>query len=114
MRSQDLGAEGHVLEDGLGKGVGPLEDHPHPLPQAHGVHLGGIDVLPVQKDRAGDPGVGDEFIHPVEGPEKGRFAAAGRSDEGGDLPFFDFEVDLFQGLERPVKKIQAFGFHFDR
>jgi hypothetical protein len=55
--------------------------------------------------------VWDEIIHPVERPQKGGLAAARGPNEGRNLSLFDLEVDILQGLESTVEKIQAFGFH---
>jgi hypothetical protein len=56
--------------------------------------------------------VRDQFIHPVERPQESGLAATRGPDEGRDLSLFDLEVDILQGLKRPVKEIQILGFHF--
>jgi hypothetical protein len=57
--------------------------------------------------------VGNEVVHAVERAQEGGFSAARRPDQGGNLPFFDLQMNIFQGLKGPVIKIQALRFHFN-
>ena len=45
-----------------------------------------VDVVAVEQDLAGERGGRHELVHPVEDAQERRLAAAGRPDEGGDLP----------------------------
>ena len=47
----------------------------------------------------------DEVIHAVQRAQEGRFPAAGRSDERGDLVLFNAKIDALQCLKRAVVKI---------
>jgi hypothetical protein len=54
-----------VLLDGLGEGIGLLEDHADPSPELYGVHLRRVDVSPVDRiSPATRPR--DEVVHAVE------------------------------------------------
>ena len=44
----------------------------------------------------------DGIVHAVQTPQQGGFAAAGRADQGGDLPRRDLQSDAFQRLEVTV------------
>ena len=48
------------------------------------------------------PAGGDGVVHPVQAAEKGRFAAAGRSDHGQDLIAADIDADFIDGAFVPV------------
>jgi hypothetical protein len=98
----DPGAVGDVLVDRLGERVGLLEHHPDPGAQLNDVHAARIDVVAVQLDLPRDPGVRDGVVHPVQRAQEGRFAAARRADEGGDmlLPHLDRDV-----VDRPLVAI---------
>ena len=58
------------------------------------------DVLAVQQDLAFDAGVANGFVHAVQGAQEGRFAAAGGSDEGGDLVLAKIRSRCCAGPER--------------
>jgi len=87
-----------VLIDGLGEGIGLLEDHPDLGAQQHGVDRAGIDVLAVHQDLAGHLGTLDGVVHPVDAAQEGRLATARRTDEGGDGLVGDIQADAVQGL----------------
>ena len=48
----------------------------------------------------------DEVVHAVDAAEEGGFAAAGGSDEGGDLFLGDLEVDVVEGLVFGVEEVE--------
>ena len=74
----------------FGKGLGFLEDHPDAVAHLHRVHVCGVEVLPVEEHLAlGMRCAGTQFVHAVEGAQQGDFAAAGRTDDGGDLIALD-------------------------
>jgi hypothetical protein len=89
LRLGDLGVGqgqpgGDVLGDGHGReGVGLLEHHPDVLADVGEPVAGGVDVVTVEPDLAGQLGTGHRFVHPVEDPQKGRLPAAGGADERG-------------------------------
>ena len=93
-------AEGEVVVDRFRERVRLLEDHADPAPHLDRIDVGSIQVDAVVQDRALDPRRLDEVVHPVEAPQHGRLAAAGGSDEGGDLVLADGEVDVAHGAER--------------
>ena len=96
-----------ILTDGHGEGVRFLEDHADSFPQQFEIHPGSIDVLALDQDLALDADALDHVVHAVETTQKGRFATARRSDEGGDLVLGNFEVDLFKGLDLTVVEVEV-------
>ena len=95
------GAIGDVVVHAHGEGVGLLEHHAHPLAQLVDVDVA-VDVLPVQKDFAGDFAALHQVVHAVEGLEQGGLAAAGGADEGGHLVGGNVHVHGFQRLKVAV------------
>ena len=94
----DARAVGDVLVDRLGEGVGLLEHHADAGAQLHHVHRGGVDILAVELDPALDARARDGVVHPVEGAQEGRLAAARRADEGGDVLAADVDRDVVDRL----------------
>src|SRR5262245_30904125 len=90
----DPGAVGHVVVDGLREGVRLLEDHADARAQLDDVEPRAVDRLAVELDRARHPAAGDVVVHAVEAADQGRLPAAGGSDQRGDLPEQDVEVDV--------------------
>src|SRR6185437_9631559 len=70
------------------------EHQPDPAPNLGGVDLRSVEALPVVVDLPDDLGTRGEVVHPVEAPQHGGLAAAGRADEGGDLLRGDVQVHL--------------------
>ncbi len=105
----ELGAVGDIVVDAHGEGIGLLEHHAHPAAQVGELHLPGKDILALQPDIALDADARHQIVHPVQGLEKGRFAAAGRADEGSDLPLAHIQRDALEGLEIAVPEIQVLG-----
>jgi hypothetical protein len=103
------GAVVDVLSDGHGKRVAFLEDHPDPLAQQLQVHPGSIDLLALDQDSAIDANTLDHVVHPVETTQKRGLATARRTDECGDLVSRDLQIDLLQGLDLAVVKVEVLG-----
>ena len=61
----------------------------------------------VDHDLALDAGTRDHLVHPVQRPEEGRLAAAGRADERGHRPRLDGHVDALDGLEVAVVDVEV-------
>ena len=60
------------------------------------------DVAVLRRDVVDDAvsdvdGSAADFLETGDHPERGGFAASGRTDEHHELPVFDFEVDVFDG-----------------
>ena len=96
------GAVGHVVVNGHGEGIGLLEHHADLLAQPGDVQVLVKDVLPFEADVPLDMHPGDQVVHPVQGLQEGRLAAAGGADEGSDLVDGDVHVDVLQRVVAPV------------
>src|SRR5439155_7494651 len=82
--------------------VGPLEHHADHAADRGDVHVAVVDVLPVDGERAGDPRVGQDLVHAVDGPQERGLAAARRADQRGHRLRLDDHADAVDRLERPV------------
>ena len=100
------GAIGDVVVDAHGERVRFLEHHAHPLPQQVHVHIA-VDVLAVQTNVTSDLAALHQIVHPVQGLQQRRLAAAGGADKGTDLMFRQFQIDIFQGMERVVVQVHV-------
>ena len=60
----------------------------------------------VDQDRALDPDVLDQVVHPVEAAQQGGLAAPGRADEGGDGLLPDGQRHVAEGLEIAVPEVE--------
>src|SRR5215210_393444 len=98
----DPGAEGDVVPDRLRERVWPLEDHSDPAPQLDRVDARGVDVGAVVEDLALRARAWHEVVHPVDGPQERRLAAAGGPDERRDPAGRDGERDLPDRAEATV------------
>src|SRR5512146_759357 len=96
---------GDVIEDRLGKRIGPLEHHAD-APAQRG-HFEFKDVLAIQQNFALYASGPDGFIHPVDGPKKRRFSASRRPDARSHTLGIDLHGDFMQSLKRPVVEIQV-------
>ena len=105
-------AVGDVVIDGHREGVRLLEDHADALAQDVDVHLVLVDVHAVELDVAGDAAALDEVVHAVQAFQKRGFAAAGRTDERGDLLFRDVDIDIFQRMEAAIVQVHIAHFKF--
>ena len=99
-----------ILENGFGKGIGFLEDHPDPSP--HFGHFEFVDVFTIQADLAFETAAPDRLIHPVQGPKEGRLAATGRSNECGHSIGIHIYGDSVQSLKTTVIEVQVCGADF--
>ena len=57
--------------------------------------------------RALDAGAGDDLVHPVDRAQRGRLAAAGRADEGGDRARLDRQGHVCDGAEAAVEGVDV-------
>ena len=105
-------AVGDVVIDGHREGVRLLEHHADALAQDVDVHLVLVDVHAVELDVAGDAAALDEVVHAVQAFQKRGFAAAGRTDERGDLLFRDVDIDIFQRMEAAIVQVHIAHFKF--
>ncbi len=64
------------------------------------------DILPFKADA---PLVGN--LKMVQAPEQRALSRTGRPDDGNDLPFFHFQVDPLQHVERMKALMQVFNFN---
>src|SRR5213078_949067 len=76
---------GHVVEDGLGERIRPLEDHPHPLAQPDDIHLRTLYLFAVELDLTKQPRACNLVVHAVQTAKKGGLTAAGWPDERSDF-----------------------------
>src|ERR1700730_15985749 len=100
-------AEGDVFIDRHRKRRRLLEHHADAGPQQIEIELGVENVGLVEHQLTGGALAGIEVVHPVEYPQQGRLAAAGRPDEGGDAMGAEREVDVLQRMVLAIVKIQA-------
>ena len=93
----DADSIGDVVEDRFGERIRPLEHHAHAAAQVGDIHA--QHVFAIQRDRSFGARAANHFVDAVEGSQEGRFAAAGRSDQSGDLLFRNLDVDIVQRLK---------------
>ncbi len=94
----------NVVENRFRKGIRFLKYHPDAATNIGDVHV--QDVFAIEKDLAFYSRVSNRFVHAVHGPEKGRFPAARRPYESGDLISGDVDPDVVKGLKRPVVEVE--------
>ena len=88
---------GNVLKDGLRERIGFLKDHSHPSAKHRQIDTLLVYVYSIQQDFALDPGSRNNVVHPVQCAEQSGFAAAGGTDQGGDMILLDGHVHVLQG-----------------
>ena len=88
--SIDPQAIGDIIENRLGKRVGLLKHHAHAPPQVDDIQR--EDVLAIQQHFAFEARLRNRFIHPVQNPQEGGLAAAGRADQRGDASGGNLQV----------------------
>ena len=93
--------------DMVGNGFGRWNTMPTVRRTATGSIAGGVEVLVVQHHRALDAAAGDHLVHPVQGPQEGRLAAAGRPDERRDRARLDRHRHVLDGLEVAVVDVEV-------
>ena len=96
LRMPWSGAVGHVVVNGHGEGIGLLEHHADLLAQPSDVQVLVKDVLPFEADVPLDMHPGDQVVHPVQGLQKGRLAAAGGAQYRYKFALTDREVYIIQ------------------
>ena len=69
-----------------------------------------IDIPTIEHDVARDTAVFHQIVHAVERTQQRRLAAAGRSDECGDLILLDIQIDIVQGVKIAVMQIHIVNF----
>ena len=80
---------GDVVEDAHREGGGLLEDHAHATAKGEEVGLGVKNVLAIEKDLTLGALAAMEGVDAVVGAQVGGFAAAGGTDDGGNLALGD-------------------------
>ena len=90
-----LRAVDDVVEDRLGKRIGPLEHHADAAADLR--HVLVENVLAVERDLAFDPGIAQGFVDAVQIAQKSGFAAARGPDQRGDFVGGELERDIVQG-----------------
>jgi hypothetical protein len=90
-------AVGYIFLDASGKRVRTLRHPAKPLSTLGELEVGALDVLAFHPDRPFDPDLGDIVRHRVQAFECGRFATAGRADEGQDFALAQVVADVCQG-----------------
>ena len=93
-------AERDVVVDRLRERVRLLEHHADPPPDLDRVDLRTVEVDAVVQQLAVHGRAGDEVVHPVQAAQERALAATGGTDERGDLPGADRQLDLFDRLRR--------------
>src|SRR5262249_10113438 len=84
--------------DRLRERVRPLEHHADPPSDRDRVDAGTVNRIAVELDLAGDLAARDQLVHPVQGPQERRLAAARGSDQRGHVLADDVEADGPDGL----------------
>ena len=103
----DAQAVDDVFVDGFGEGIRFLEDHADKSAQGDDFDRRIPDAAAGKLDVAGVTDAVDQLVHAVEIAQQSRFAAAGRSDERGDLALGNVEGDVLQRLLFAVEEIEA-------
>src|SRR5215472_8478746 len=112
FRAIDSRAVRYVVEDGLGKRIGALEDHANAAAKRGDIL--GENVFAVEKNLALEPGVANGLVHAIEGPKKGGLSAAGRTDKRGNLVRSDPHADIEKCLLASIEKIDLGNGHAHR
>ncbi|CUS35712.1 hypothetical protein COMA2_20406 [Candidatus Nitrospira nitrificans] len=97
----------HIFMDRFGERVGFLKHHAHAFAKIGDIDRRIENIHVVKKDVPLISGSLDEIIQAIHAAEQGGLPATGRSDEGGHLMFENIQINLEEGLDRPVEKIEA-------
>ena len=100
-------AVGDVFKDRFGEGIGFLKYHADTGAELHHVHFRRVDVLAVKRDIPFDLRPGDRVVHAIERAEEGRFAAAGRANQRGDIVLPEGERNVGNGLFRAIPHVDV-------
>jgi hypothetical protein len=88
-----------------------LKNYANPLSEGDNIRARSINILSIEGDGSFGSRMRDEFIHPIENTEKGRFSTTRRTDQSGDLVRPNGDIDPFEGLSRTIIKIETPCFH---
>ncbi|MNR06234.1 hypothetical protein D3C85_1222980 [compost metagenome] len=91
-----------------------LKHHPDIAAHDHWIHALAIDVLPEEMHMALETKAFYQIIHPVEAAQHRALAAARRTDEPGDLVFFDRHMAVTHGHEVAVENLVQLAVHDHR
>lgn len=104
--SIDAGPPYDIVVDTFRKGIWFLKNHPDFAANDNRINLLFIDVGPMKQHLPLNPGRGDQIIHSVQRTEHSAFAAAGGTDQCGDLVGFDGEVHTLDRVKRAIVNVQ--------
>lgn len=98
LAAMELQAEGDIVMNAAGEGIGFLKDHADIAAEFYDIDRRVMDLDAADVDGAmGDAGSGDVIVHAIEAAEQGGFTTTGGSNQGGHPVFRNGEGD---GLER--------------
>ena len=100
--SIDGGSPGNILKNGLGEWVRLLKNHSDAAPNLYRIDLASINVRTHIEDPSLHAHVGNEVVHPVEGPQQGALAATRGSDDRGDPMLRNGKRDFIDGGLVPI------------
>jgi hypothetical protein len=75
------------------------------LPERDNIDAPLVNILAIECHCSFHPRVGDEFVQAVERSKEGRFSTSRRADQGSDLALFDDDVNILQGVIRPIIEV---------
>jgi hypothetical protein len=111
MEATHLGTKRHIFQDAFRKRVWTLKDHANPLPEGDDIPARLINILGVECDSSFNTSVRDEFVQPVESPEKSRFPTSRGPDQSSDLAVLDNDVNIFKGEGRTIIEMESLRLH---
>jgi hypothetical protein len=94
-----------IVKDAHRERIGLLEHHADVAPHDDGVDVLAVDVLAEEIDVAFQLEPLDQVVHAVETAQNGALAAAGRTDEAGDLALLDRHVAVADGKEVSIQDL---------
>ena len=107
LHAGDAGTVSDVVVDRLREGVGLLEHHADASADLDWVDILRVDVVVLEEHLSFDAGAVHEVVHPVQRAEKRGLAAAGGSDQGGDLVLPEAQVDVGDGTEVAIEDVDV-------
>ena len=102
----------HILEYAFRERIGTLEHHSHILAEFVHFHAFRIDIMSVDTDFSLQTGSRNQIIHPIEKPEKSRFATTGRSDKSNNRFFLNLHADALQCMKVPIPEVHITRIYF--
>jgi hypothetical protein len=106
-----LDAAHHVVPDGHREGVGTLEDHADPAPQAQQVDVAAEDAVVLQQYVALVAKAAHLVVHSVDGAQERRLPRTGGPDQRGDAAALERHVDVGEDGPRPESERQTGRLH---